>query len=48
MQQAAAAARIDASKLVVLRASAQEERAHEAYLDGMGKEATGGVVWRKA
>jgi DNA polymerase-3 subunit epsilon len=47
-QAAAAAARIDASKLVVLRASQEEERAHEAYLDGMGKEAAGGVLWRKA
>jgi DNA polymerase-3 subunit epsilon len=47
-QAAAAAARIDASKLVVLRASEEEERAHEAYLDGMGKEAAGGIVWRKA
>jgi DNA polymerase-3 subunit epsilon len=47
-QAAAAAARIDASKLVVLRASEEEERAHEAYLDGMGKEAAGGVLWRKA
>ena len=47
-QEAAATARIDASKLVVLRASAEEERAHEAYLDGMGKEAGGGVLWRKA
>lgn len=46
-QQAATAARIDASKLVVLRASAEEARAHEAYLDGMGKEAAGGVVWRR-
>ena len=46
-QEAAAAARIDASKLMVLRASDDEARAHEAYLDGMGKEAAGGVLWRK-
>ena len=45
--QLAAAGRIDASQLIVLRASEEEERAHEAYLDGMGKEAAGGVVWRK-
>jgi len=45
-EQAAVTARIDASKLVVLRASEEEERAHEAYLDGMAKEAGGKVVWR--
>jgi DNA polymerase-3 subunit epsilon len=48
-EQAAVTARIDASKLVVLRASEAEERAHEAYLDAMAKEAAGGrIVWRKA
>jgi DNA polymerase-3 subunit epsilon len=48
-EQAAVTARIDASRLVVLRASEDEERAHEAYLDGMAQEAAGGrVVWRKA
>jgi len=45
-EQAAVTARIDASKLVVLRATAEEERAHEAYLDGMAKEAGGKIVWR--
>lgn len=46
-EQAAVAARIDASRLVVLRASQEEERAHEAYLDGMAKEAAGGrIIWR--
>ncbi|MEX2241933.1 MAG: DNA polymerase III subunit epsilon [Burkholderiales bacterium] len=45
-EQAAVTARIDASKLVVLRASEDEERAHEAYLDGMAKEAGGKIVWR--
>ena len=45
-EQAAVTARIDASKLVVLRASEEEERAHEAYLDGMAKEAGGKIVWR--
>ena len=45
---AAAAARIDASTLIVLRASAEELAAHEKYLDGLAKEAGGAVVWRKA
>ncbi|MGH8706866.1 MAG: DNA polymerase III subunit epsilon [Burkholderiales bacterium] len=46
-EQAAVTARIDASRLAVLRASAEEERAHEAYLDGMAQEASGGrIVWR--
>lgn len=48
-EQAAVTARIDASRLVVLRASEDEERAHEAYLDAMAQEAVGGrVVWRRA
>jgi len=47
-EQAAVTARIDASRLVVLRASEDEERAHEAYLDGMAQEAAGGrIVWRR-
>jgi len=45
-EQAAVTARIDASRLVVLRASEDEERAHEAYLDGMAKEAGSKIVWR--
>jgi DNA polymerase-3 subunit epsilon len=45
-EQAAVTARIDASKLVVLRATQDEERAHEAYLDGMAKESGGKIVWR--
>jgi DNA polymerase-3 subunit epsilon len=45
-EQAAVTARIDASRLVVLRASEDEERAHEAYLDGMAKEAGRKIVWR--
>ncbi|MDH4326436.1 MAG: DNA polymerase III subunit epsilon [Betaproteobacteria bacterium] len=45
-EQAAVTARIDASKLAVLRASDEELRAHEAYLDGMMKEAGGKIVWR--
>ena len=44
---AAAAARIDASQLFVLRASAEELAAHEKYLDGLAKEAGGQVLWRK-
>jgi DNA polymerase-3 subunit epsilon len=47
-EQAAVTARIDASKLAVLRASDEELRAHEAYLDGMAKEAGGKIVWRGA
>jgi DNA polymerase III subunit epsilon len=45
-EQAAVTAAIDASKLVVRRASPEELAAHEAYLDGMAKEAGGKVVWR--
>lgn len=45
-EQAAVTARIDASRLAVLRASDEELRAHEAYLDGMAKEAGGKIVWR--
>jgi DNA polymerase-3 subunit epsilon len=47
-EQAAAAASIDASKLVVLRATPEELKAHEKYLDGLAKEAGGKVLWRKA
>ncbi|MGH8705777.1 MAG: DNA polymerase III subunit epsilon [Burkholderiales bacterium] len=42
-----AAARIDASKLVVVRASPEEVGAHEKYLDTLDKEVEGGSVWRK-
>jgi DNA polymerase-3 subunit epsilon len=45
-EQAANAARIDASRLAVLRATDAEARAHEAYLDGMAKESGGKIVWR--
>ena len=37
----------DASKLVVLRASKEEAARHEAYLDGMAKEAEGAPLWRR-
>lgn len=47
-EMAAVAAAIDASKLVVLRATPEEEKAHEKYLDGLAKEAVGGVLWRRA
>ncbi|HEX5092879.1 MAG TPA: DNA polymerase III subunit epsilon [Burkholderiales bacterium] len=43
----AAAARIDASQLRVVRASEAELRLHESYLDGMAKEAGGKIVWRQ-
>jgi DNA polymerase-3 subunit epsilon len=45
-EQAAVTARIDASRLAVLRASEEEAREHEAYLDGMAKESGGKIVWR--
>jgi DNA polymerase-3 subunit epsilon len=45
--QGAGAAPIDASKLVVVRATPEEAQAHEAYLDGMLKEAGGRIVWRQ-
>lgn len=43
---AIAAARVDVSKLVVLRATREEIAAHEKYLDGMEKEAPAGALWR--
>ena len=45
-ETAAITARIDASGLAVLRATADELRAHDAYLDGMAKESGGKIVWR--
>jgi DNA polymerase-3 subunit epsilon len=45
---AAAAAEIDVAKLFVLRATPEELKAHEKYLDGLAKEAGGNVLWRKA
>jgi DNA polymerase-3 subunit epsilon len=46
---AVAAARVDASKLAVLRASAEEAAAHEKVLDAIDQAAKdkGGSVWRK-
>lgn len=46
-ETAAITARIDASGLAVLRATADELRAHDAYLDGMTKESGGKIVWRR-
>ena len=47
-EMAAVAATIDATRLVVLRATPEELKAHEKYLDGLAKEAGGNVLWRKA
>jgi DNA polymerase III subunit epsilon len=47
-EAAVAAARIDAKKLTVLRATEEESRAHEKLLDGIDKAAAkhGGSLWR--
>ena len=45
-EMAAVAAAIDASKLVVLRATPEELKAHDKYLDGLAKESGGKVLWR--
>lgn len=42
-----AAAAIDASRLVVLAASAEELAAHERALDRIDKQAKGGALWRR-
>jgi DNA polymerase-3 subunit epsilon len=42
-----AAARIDAKKLTVLRATDEEVDAHERILDTIDKTAKGGSLWRK-
>jgi DNA polymerase-3 subunit epsilon len=44
---AAAGLILDASKLIVQRASAEELAAHELYLDSMEKEAKGASLWRR-
>ena len=41
-----AAARVDAKKLTVLRATEEEAAAHEKILDAIDKLAKGGSVWR--
>ena len=44
---AAAGLILDASRLVVQRASAEEIASHEQYLDAMEKEAKGPTLWRR-
>ncbi|MEW6689727.1 MAG: DNA polymerase III subunit epsilon [Pseudomonadota bacterium] len=44
---AAAIARVDLTKLIVLRPSAEEIAAHEKLLDGIDKAAEGGSLWRR-
>ena len=48
-EAAVAAARVDAKKLTVLRASAEEAAAHERILDAIDKTAKekGGALWRR-
>jgi DNA polymerase-3 subunit epsilon len=38
---------MDVSKLIVLKATAEELAAHEKVLDRVDKQAKGGSVWRK-
>ncbi len=44
---ATAAAGVDASRLLVLRASAEERSTHESYLDGLDKDVKQGSLWRR-
>ena len=44
---AAAALILDASKLIVQRASSEELAAHESYLDALEKDAKGPSLWRR-
>ncbi|MGH8675770.1 MAG: DNA polymerase III subunit epsilon [Burkholderiales bacterium] len=44
---AIAAAGVDVSLLIVLRASPEEAQAHERYLDAMERETKAGALWRK-
>ncbi|HWA39098.1 MAG TPA: DNA polymerase III subunit epsilon [Burkholderiales bacterium] len=44
---AAAAVKLDVSRLVVLRATPEEIALHDKYLDGMEKEAKGPALWRR-
>lgn len=44
---AIAAAGVDVSLLIVLRASPEEATAHERYLDAMEREAKAGALWRR-
>ena len=45
---AIAAAGVDLSLLVVLRANPEEVAAHERYLDAIEKEAKAGALWRRS
>ena len=47
-EAAVAAARVDAKKLTVLRATEEEAGAHEKILDAIDKIAKGGSIWRRA
>ena len=44
---AIAAAGVDVSLLIVLRASPEEAAAHERYLDAMERDAKAGALWRR-
>jgi len=44
---AAAAVRVDVSRLAVLRASSEEAAAHERYLDALDAETGEGSLWRR-
>ena len=44
---AIAAAGVDVSILIVLRASPEEAAAHERYLDAMERDAKAGALWRR-
>lgn len=44
---AIAAAGVDVSLLIVLRASPEEVAAHERYLDAMERDAKAGALWRR-
>jgi DNA polymerase-3 subunit epsilon len=44
---AAAIARVDLTKLIVVRANAEEAAAHEKLLDGIDKAAKEGSLWRR-
>ncbi|MGH6628800.1 MAG: DNA polymerase III subunit epsilon [Burkholderiales bacterium] len=46
-EAAVAAARVDAKKLTVLRATGEEAAAHEKILDAIDQEAKGGSLWRR-
>lgn len=43
-----AAMQVDVSKLMVQRASPEENAVHEKYLDGIDRESGSGTLWRRA